>query len=287
MVFATLLLAASAFLLVLQTTATQTKKGPGRHEVTNQEPIPYLLIAAAFCLAFIALSASSEASHNYLFVYHRDPSSARPTRQRSPSDYSSNGYHFIVLLPIKKGEEKILPSPPLSINASSLKMFKPWIIPFYGTYSYFKSAGESPGPDARNTRGDPLKVNVRSTDQGTLLMEAHQQLTHPLDLTCCREIRVVLRNDIAFGAFAVGLSLTDSHSIPKSIQSLGVKCFASRSTDHLQGNTASIEETLIFPFPKSRTIKQFDSVTVNLSPDTNHLTTGRKVAVERFIMILK
>ena len=116
-------------------------------------------------------------------------------------------------------------------------------------------------------------------------MEAHQHLSDPIDLDCCREMQIVFRNDISFGAFAVGISLTDSHSQGKLSQNLGVKYVAPSSADQAPVNTSPVEETLIFPFPKPGTIKKFDAITVILLPDAEHLTAGRKVAVERFVMI--
>jgi hypothetical protein len=282
-ILVTLLLAASTFLLVLQIKAMQTNKDQGQSDNTDRRSHLYSLIAAAFFCAFIALSASS-IWRDPLLGLERDPSSPAPAKQQSPSDHSSSGYRTIVLWPIQK-QEKVIPSPPLHLNAPSLNIAKPWIIPFYGPYWYFKFPGESPGPNARTTRGDPLKVNVHSTDRGPLLMEAHQHLSVPIDLNCCREMQIVFRNDVSVGALAVGISLTDSHSKVTQSQNLGVKYVAPSSADQPPGNTSPVEETLIFPFPKPGTIKKFDAITVILLPDAEHLTAGRKVAVERFVMI--
>lgn len=282
-ILVTLLLAASTFLLVLQIKAMQTKKDQGQSDNTDRRSHLYSLIAAAFFCAFIALSASS-IWRDPLLGLRRDPSSPAPAKQQSPSDHSSSGYRTIVLWPIQK-QEKVISSPPLHLNAPSLNIAKPWIIPFYGPYWYFKFPGESPGPNARTTQGDPLKVNVHSTDRGPLLMEAHQHLSVPIDLNCCREMQIVFRNDVSVGALAVGISLTDSHSKGTQSQNLGVKYVAPSSAYQPPGNTSPIEETLIFPFPKPGNIKKFDAITVILLPDAEHLTAGRKVAVERFVMI--
>jgi hypothetical protein len=282
-ILVTLLLAASTFLLVLQIKAMQTKKDQGQSDNTDRRSHLYSLIAAAFFCAFIALSASS-IWRDPLLGLRRDPSSPAPAKQQSPSDHSSSGYRTIVLWLIQK-QEKVISSPPLHLNAPSLNIAKPWIIPFYGPYWYFKFPGESPGPNARTTQGDPLKVNVHSTDRGPLLMEAHQHLSVPIDLNCCREMQIVFRNDVSVGALAVGISLSDSHSKGTQSQNLGVKYVAPSSAYQPPDNTSPVEETLIFPFPKPGNIKKFDAITVILLPDAEHLTAGRKVAVERFVMI--
>jgi hypothetical protein len=283
MTLVTLLLAASTFLLVLQIKAARTKRDQGQSDNTDRRSHLHSLIATAFFCAFIALSASS-VWRDPLLGWGQVPSSPAPAKQRPPSDHSASGYRTIVLWPIQK-QEKVIPSSPVHLNAPSLNIAKPWIIPFYGPYWYFKFPGESPGPNARSTQGDPLKVNVHSTDRGPLLMEAHQHLSDPIDLDCCREMQIVFRNDLSVGALAVGISLTDSHSKGTQSQNLGVKYVAPRGADQPPGNTSPVEETLIFPFPKPGAIKKFDAITVILLPDAEHLTAGRKVAVERFVMI--
>jgi hypothetical protein len=283
-ILVTVLLAASTFLLVLQIKAAQTKKDLGQSENTDRRTQLYSLIATAFFCAFIALSASANVWRDPLLGWGRVPSSLAPTKQQSPSDHSSSGYRTIVLWPIQK-QEKLIPSPPRNINVSSPGIAKPWIIPFDGPYWYFKFPGESPGPNTRSTQGDPLKVNVHSTDSSPLLMEAHQHLPEPIDLACCREMQIVFRNDVSLGAFAVGISLTDSHSKGTFPQGLGIKYVAPSAADYSPGDTSPVEETLTFPFPKPGIVKKFDTITVTLLSGAKHLTAGRKVAVERFVMI--
>jgi hypothetical protein len=282
-VLVTLLLAASTFLLVLQIKAAHTKKDQGQSESTGRRTHLYSLIATAFFCAFIAISASS-IWRDPLLGLGRVPSGPTPAKQNSSTDHSSGGYRTIVLWPIQK-EEKIIPSPPLNMSALSPYLGKPWIIPFYGPYWYFKSPGESPGPNTRTTQGDPLKVNVRSTDRDPLLMEAHQHLSNPIALSCCREMQIVFKNAVSLGAFAVSISLTDLHSQGRLSQNLGVKYVVPNPANQGPGNTLPVEQTLVFPFPKHGVIKKFDSITVVLLPDALHRTAGRRVAVERFVMI--
>jgi hypothetical protein len=286
-ILVTLLLAASSFLLILQIKAAQTQKDQGQSENTDRRTHFYSLIAMAFFCAFIALSASSASPHASsisLRGWGGAPSSTGLGRQNSSTDHSSGGYRTIVLWPIQK-EEKIIPSPPLNMNALSPFLAKPWIIPFYGPYWYFKSSGESPGPNTRTTQGDPLKVNVRSTDRDPLLMEAHQHLSNPIALSCCREMQIVFKNGVSLGAFAVSISLTDLHSHGELSQNLGVKYVVPNPANEGPRNTLPVEETLVFPFPKHGVIKKFDAITVDLLPDAVHGTSGRRVAVERFVMI--
>jgi hypothetical protein len=272
----TLLLAIGSFLLLTQIIATQpTASRP------SQKTRPYDLLAAAFLCLFIALTVPGQRINLSL---ETPIASASQASKHASRRNSSAGYQTIVLWPVAK-KQKTLTAPSLDPDASSGHQSKPWVILFDGPYWYFKFPGESPGPLARNAHGDPLKVNVRSTDSAPLLMEAHQYLPAPVDLSCCRELQVVFRNDASLGASEVGILLTDSHAKSKSTQSLGIKPIASDTPDPPSQTASPIEETVSFPIPKSATLKQFDQITVALLPRYLYRTTGRKVEIEKFIMI--
>ncbi|MEO6815365.1 MAG: hypothetical protein ABI177_01585 [Edaphobacter sp.] len=273
----TLLLAIGSFLLLSQIIATQSTTNPR----PSQKPRPYELLASAFLCLFVALTVPGQMLHIDLEpAFASPPQSSRHASRKN----SSAGYSTIVLWPLPKKKTIIAP-PRTQSEAASGHKTKPWVIPFDGPYWYFKFPGESPGPLARNAHGDPLKVNVRSTDSSPLLMEAHQYLPAPVDLSCCRELQIVFRNDASLGASEVGIQLTDSHAKSKSTQSLGIKPIASDSSSQPPQNASPIEETVTFPIPKSATIKQFDQITVALLPRYPYRTAGRKVEIERFIMI--
>jgi hypothetical protein len=278
----TLLLAASASLLVVQILPLQPKQEQQPNQSIDRRSNPYAVIVVALFCAFLALSASPQVWQDPLLRWARRLSISNPARPRPTQTDSSSGYRTIVLWPIEK-QQKVIPPPPRSINLAFPGIAKPWIIPFYGPYWYFKSPGESPGPNTRTARGDPLKVNVRSTDSSAVLMEAHQQLSASIDLACCREMQIVFRNDVSLGAVAVGLSLTDSHSKRKLSQSLGIRYVATDAAGRRPDDP--VEETLIFPLPGAGLLKRFDAITVTLLSGARHPTAGRKVAVERFVMI--
>jgi hypothetical protein len=243
-----------------------------------------VVTVVAFCCIVLTLSVSSQSSDLSLLRWRRASFGPRFVPQASATAHASGGYHTIVLWPMQKKERTII-APPLQRGGALPGRTKPWSIPFDGPYWYFKFSTASPGPNTRTTRGDPLKVNVRSTDEAPLLMEAHQQLAKPLDPACCREMQIVIRNDVSLGAFAVGLVLTDSHAKRNRSQSLGVKAVDPSNAQQGLSNASPAEQVLTFPFPKHGAIKSFDAITVSLLPDARHRTAGRRVAVERFILI--
>jgi hypothetical protein len=278
----TIFLSSAIFLLALEIAAGQPVKEPEQKQ-PGPNSHPYSLVAAALSCLVIALSVPAAVWHDPFHGWGKVAPTTAPPKQKSSPDKSSTGYRTIVLWPIEK-KEKTIPSPPLKTSLTP-GLAKPWIVPFYGPYWYFKSVGETPGANARTTRGDPLKVNIHSTDNGPLLMEAHQDLLDPIPLTCCSEIQVVFKNDPAQGALQLGLSLTDSHSPNKTSPTLGIKHVALGGVEQHLESTSLIEQTLSFPFPKNAQIKKFDRITVMLLPDAKHRTIGRKVAIEKFIII--
>lgn len=284
-----LLLGVTAFLLVSQITTALAKTAREEEKDSHRNIGASSWVAVAFLCAFVALSAASGTSdlvwqRRAFRVIEHVLASPRPIRQPAYEKPSSSGYQAIVLWPIRK-KEKVIPSPPLNVGLASQRAKKPWVIPFYGPYLYFKVSDEQPGPEARTTHGDSLKVNVRSTDSYPLLMEAHQHLSDPIDMNCCREIQVVFKNDLARGASELGIALTDSSSKGRLSQNLGIRYVALDAVGQRFGDAPFIEETLSFPFPKAARIKRFDRITVILFPDPKHLTAGRKLAIERFVMI--
>jgi hypothetical protein len=268
----TLLLAIWSLVVTLQIKATQPT-------TSTQQPAtnPYSLIATALLCTFLALSLSANIWHDRYLGWAGIHHDFGPKNPIATTNRPSTGYQTIVLWPLKK-PEKVIPSPPVNIDSSAPGTGKAWIIPFYGPYWYFKIPGEIPGPNAQTTHADPLKANVRSTDRLPLLMDAHQYLGSPIDITCCREMQVVFRNDPTLGALAVAVALTDSQK--KRSQNLGIKLVTTTP-----GIASPAEETLIFSFPKSAAITKFDAITVTLVSAPMHATAGRRVAIERFIMI--
>jgi hypothetical protein len=273
----TLLLAIWTLVVTLQITAAQPTTS-NQQPTTN--PRPYALIATALICIFFALSLSANMWHDRYLGWSGVHPISGPKNPLATPNRSPIGYQTIVLWPIKK-PEKVIPSPPVNIDPSGLGAGKPFIIPFYGPYWYFKFPGEIPGPNAQTTHADPLKASVRSTDRAPLLMNAHQYLASPIDLSCCREIQIVFRNDVSLGALAIALSLTDSQK--KQTQPLGVKLVtATLITRHPE---PAVEQTLAFPIPKSAIIQTFDAITVTLVSNPSNATLGRRVAIEKFIMI--
>lgn len=140
-------------------------------------------------------------------------------------------------------------------------------IPFSGFYSFQRAIFPTP-KRWHQMHGDPTALTFRTTDRSRLVMEAHQDFGRPIDLGCCRQIRLTLRlKDVRPEAVKVALDLIDRtarRSFPERLP------------------PERLAETLVFPMPQAPVLRQFDHITLRF-----HLTGPRwdrsaGIAIRRF-----
>jgi hypothetical protein len=196
-----------------------------------------------------------------------------------------SGYESIILWPVPK-KKKLLAPLPSRASVQGLRMTKPVVIRFDGPYWYFRPPRKSPGSRAHVVRGNPLAVNIRSTDFIPLLMEARQNLGAAIQLTCCREIQVTIENhDNTPGRIALGVLLTDSTSIGKPAVYLGQQPVISTEPGNFSVKSSPASEVLRFPVPIHPRIDRFDEITVIFLPDTERAQAGARIAIEEFELL--
>jgi len=151
------------------------------------------------------------------------PTSTKAVPQPEPNSPASD-YIGIILWPPPIKKRAILPPIPHPHTLGPGRLTQPLVIPFDGPYWYFKSPAKGPGPHAHIARGLPTDSNVRSSDRAPLYMQAHQNLSTPIALSCCAEIDLALTNaDNRSGAIQLGLLLSDSTTPGKPTLYLGAK----------------------------------------------------------------
>jgi hypothetical protein len=276
---AAILLSISLFLLIWRWSAfdnAATKKFANKR-------FSMLLYALAFCLTMLMLIPPISGAGGAFGAGRatRNP----PAFAHGPSAISSNDYIGIILWPppIKK---QALPPVPRPNYFASGGAAKPLIIPFDGQYWYFKAPYIRPGPHAHVARGKPTDVTVQSSNRAPLLMEAHQILDKPIDLTCCREIEIAITNaDTRPGKISLGLILTDSTFFEKPSRNLGSRPIVSSESANIPLNREPIKEVLHFPIPRSSMTHGFDEITVVYLPAPERARGGAKVSIQNFTLI--
>jgi hypothetical protein len=195
------------------------------------------------------------------------------------------GYERIILWPATKNEKVIAPvlsrTPLGGFNTS-----KPLVIRFDGSYWYFHPRGKVRETNAHVARGDPLTVDVRSTNYVPLVMEAHQSLATAIPLTYCREIQVTIENhDNAPGVISLGVLLTDSIPLGKPTLYLDQEPIVSTEPGRFIVKSSPAIEVLNFSVPSRAKIQRFDEITVIFFPDSERPNTGAKIAIKQFELI--
>jgi hypothetical protein len=147
-------------------------------------------------------------------------------------------------------------------------------IPFSGAYHYYR--GHTQAPNAYVTYGDATVNTYRSTDHRPLTMEARQHLATLIDMSCCAEIRLEVRNsDREPSAVRVELVLRNTTLSGSPSESLG-----SVPVDFPDG-----PGTLRFKIPVSTAIRQFDEFTVRFHLLPPRADRGARIAIDRFLLI--
>ena len=192
---------------------------------------------------------------------------------------------FILILP-PKPREKTVPPAPLNQTSFSSVRTTPTIIPFDGAYWYFKAPDHRPRANARVVHGEPTKVNIHSTDLQALKMEAHQYLGTPIEMSCCRVLRLAIQNaDDRAGEISIEVLLQDTAGKESFTQSLGTLVVPSSKSGHSILGRAPVEETLDYPIPTGVHGRQFDEITVAIKPSWERMLAGAHIAVQHFELV--
>jgi hypothetical protein len=196
------------------------------------------------------------------------------------------GYSGIILILPPKPREKVIPPAPVTRASFSSVLAKPTIIPFDGAYWYFKAPDQRPRANARIVHGEPTKANIHSTDLEALKMEAHQYLGTPIEMSCCRILRLAIENaDDREGKISIEVLLQHTAGKGSFTQSLGTLLVPSSEGQHILLGRPPVDETLSFPIPPTIHGRQCDEITVAIKPSRERALAGAHIAVKQFELI--
>jgi hypothetical protein len=202
------------------------------------------------------------------------------------SDTIHTSYQGVILWPQMPHKPKVVPPPPHQQAVAAMSISKPLVIPFHGSYWYFRDPAKRPSSEAHIMRGLPTEVAIHSTDFHRLIMEAHQDLDRPIELTCCREIDLIILNaDNIPGDITISLMLIDSTVRDSASQTLGSHNVKSSEAPIFSLSRPPVEETLRFMIPAHVRIKRFDELSVVLQPSLERSLGGVKIAVREFRLL--
>jgi hypothetical protein len=206
--------------------------------------------------------------------------------KRMTSDTIHTSYQGVILWPQMPRKAKVVPPPPHQQAVTPMSLSKPLVIPFHGSYWYFRDPAKRPGSEAHIMHGLPTEVAIHSTDLHRLIMEAHQDLDRPIELTCCREIDLkILNADNIPGDISISLVLIDSTVRDSASQTLGSHNVKSSEPPIFSLSRPHGEETLRFIIPAQVRIKRFDELSVVLQPSRERSLGSVKISVREFRLL--
>jgi hypothetical protein len=190
-----------------------------------------------------------------------------------PDDNGGFGGDFpgVILLPeLKPYTALVAPvlAPPAKFGAPIVRAVD---IPFSGQYWMFRWPATRPPRRSVIRRGSATDVSFHTTDGWPMEMEAHQELDPPVNVQCCSQIQVGIRNaDPSPGTVSMELILMDTSMPTSPGQSLG--------------SIAPAGQVVTYRIPPGPAVPKFDDLKVvfhrGVRPDKS-----AKIAIERFILV--
>jgi hypothetical protein len=280
-----LLLAAAVFVLLWQWASTASIEMEKRREDHAAAKLGLAFLLAISITMTVLLARLSGGFGGGGVASGHGARGSDIARVKEPTRTAADqGYKGIILWPVSKKKEIVAPAP-MSLSLEAGLNRKPVVIPFDGPYWYFQPPHRWPGRNPHEDRGEPTGVNIRSTGLSPLIMEAHQSLGSPIDLACCRELEMDIRNgDNLPGNIVLAVILTDSHAHGQPSLTLSGQKVLSSEAGHFFIKSSPVEEKLHFPIPAQPKIQKFDEITVVFFPSPDRAIIGIKVAIEQFVL---
>jgi hypothetical protein len=261
-----------------------SKASPIKVEQTHSRTMFGMGLAFAFTLiVLLPYLRSIKLSGSLASLLRRNSSSESRADKREVQSTSNDGYSGIILLPPTDSHKKIVAPQHKDAAMTGGRMAQPLVIPFDGAYWYFKAPDKRPRPTARIVRQSSTKAVIRSSDSYPLLMEAHQKLDTPIELSCCTKVEVVVLNaDRHPGTIALELWLMN-RALPAS-RYLGTAVIPSSESGRSSMGSAPTEETMEFLVPADLPKSQFNEITIVVRTPPIRSRTGAQIAIRRFVL---
>jgi len=253
-----------------------------------------IVLSAAGMVSFLAFTQgfAKDSVANLLFreLFWRRAVARRAQVQNGgdpPSPFGrGGGYRGVVLWPEADPRPILLvPPPPKLAPEVFAGESRPVSFAFSGVYWFFKPPDVRPPEHSPRIRGNPAKMGLRSSDDYPLLMEAHQLFSSPVDLGCCSQIQVVIKNaDPAGGPVFLEMAVANT-SLPGRSQSFGSQRVRSQPPIDAAGKAGTAEETLTFEVPAKPLVHDFDEMIFRFHRDYSRAGLSSRMAIEKLVFV--
>ena len=119
-------------------------------------------------------------------------------------------------------------------------------------------------------------------------MEAHQDLSLPINVDCCSRIQIAVRNiDRYPGTVSLELRLRNRNLPGKPSVFLGRAMVTSKLPDDAPDDAPPVEEILNFKVPQTAPIRQFNEMTISFRLDSRRAGASARIAIDRFVFLAR
>ena len=282
------LLALGAALFAWKKTIPRVQTAESGHEVRHATlrillvALPAILITAWALLDGVAYRNHrlvAPANSAFAFTTPKDTDEKQNTQRAA---YGVGGYESVILWPYR--EKKQIVPPPLHEQALLASgATRPLVLRFSGAYWYLQPPDQLPGPRAHQAFGSPLKINIESSNDIPVVMDAHQTIASEIPTSRCREIAVDIENfDNKEGSVALAVLLGDGMSTRHPTLYLGQQPIVSTQRDHFWFKAGPVTETVRFAVSAKVSLHQFNEITVLILPGTEHMLIAPRISVQQF-----
>jgi hypothetical protein len=267
-------------------------------EVSNANPlltlslVSLLMIVALFPYLQRGSGYGATSAHRGLFPHRPSGGNSKQLRPSTAAQIQgghpgSGGDQGIILWgEIRNYTKLVAPAPVLANALNRNGDANPLKIPFDGVYWFFKSPDAQPPTDSRQAHTTPDLVEIHSTDRRPLLIEAHDHLANLIELNCCSRIQIAIRNADRYPETVVLELVLVNTTLPHSPSvSLGRMMVNSTRPWKVYEKPVTVEETLNFPIPPSRSLRAFDEVKIVFLLDRARADAGARIAIDHFVLV--
>jgi hypothetical protein len=216
----------------------------------------------------------------------KDAADQVPKLPQDATTFPDGSYPGVILEPEVKPVTRLV-APVAANRGLSGATPRPYSILFGGDYWMFRWPYRRPPQNSYYRKGNPSTLSFSTTDHWPLMMEAHQRLDQPIDLNCCRQVQVEIRNADRYPG-TVSLELyamaTDSPGAPAT--SLGSAQVHS-APDLKRDPVAAVPEILEFTITEDEALAACNELKVVFRRDRSRADKSARVAVERFVLVPK
>jgi hypothetical protein len=196
-----------------------------------------------------------------------------PKPNFTPGIAPDGSFPGVILMPEPRPVARLVVPPPQGLSVGTAPA-QPYGIPFDGPYLFYRWPFRRPPPTSILEHGSPAQMSFSTPDRTMLNMEAVQKFDEPIDLSCCRAVKIDIWNADRYPD-TVNLELYCNDT------KVGVSPVRSKP-DLMQQEMKAVPETVEIAVGTAGVCKEFK---VRFKRRLMYLDKSARIALERFVLV--